>query len=86
MGRRYRHLNFSSTTSNQFNVRAIGGIRFVTGGTGVSVDGQPMVPSLLTVNDLNHSNIVNVVNGSPVNFVGPGVYGATISGRRRGEL
>src|SRR6185503_20197 len=33
-----------------------------------------------TVNDADHSNIVNVVNGSPVNFVAPGVYGATIGG------
>jgi hypothetical protein len=72
--------NFSSTTSNQFNVRATGGVRLVTGGTGLSVDGEPVVPSLLTINDLSHSNIINVVNGSPVNFIGPGVYGATISG------
>jgi hypothetical protein len=32
---------FASTTSNQFNVRAAGGVRFVTGGTGLTVDGQP---------------------------------------------
>ncbi len=33
-----------------------------------------------TLNDAGHSNIVNVVGGSPVNVVGPGVYGATIGG------
>jgi len=33
-----------------------------------------------TANDSNHSNIVNVVGGSPVNFVASGVVGATIAG------
>jgi len=33
-----------------------------------------------TVVDANHSNIVNVVGGSPANYVSNGVYGATISG------
>ena len=33
-----------------------------------------------TANDASHSNLVNVVGGSPVNFVGAGVYGATIAG------
>lgn len=33
-----------------------------------------------TLNDADRSNIVNVVAGSPVNTVSPGVYGATISG------
>ena len=31
--------SFSSTTSNQFNVRATGGVRFVTGGGGMTLDG-----------------------------------------------
>ncbi|HEU5125484.1 MAG TPA: tail fiber domain-containing protein [Verrucomicrobiae bacterium] len=33
-----------------------------------------------TVNDSSHSNIVNVVSGSAINSVTPGVYGATIAG------
>jgi hypothetical protein len=33
-----------------------------------------------TANDFQHSNIVNVLNGSPANFITPGVYGATIAG------
>ena len=33
-----------------------------------------------TVNDVTHSNIVNVINGSPANFVSNGIFGATISG------
>jgi hypothetical protein len=35
--------NFASTTSNQFNVRASGGVRFETGGAGATVDGLPVV-------------------------------------------
>lgn len=34
--------DFNSTTNNQFSVRASGGIRFVTGGAGVTVDGVPL--------------------------------------------
>ncbi|HWD92777.1 MAG TPA: tail fiber domain-containing protein [Verrucomicrobiae bacterium] len=33
-----------------------------------------------TVNDTSHSNIVNVLGGSPVNLISNGVYGATIGG------
>src|SRR5208283_1667721 len=33
---------FTSTTSNQFNVRAGGGVNFMTSGSGVTVDGQPV--------------------------------------------
>ena len=33
-----------------------------------------------TVNDVNHSNIVNVVGGSAGNYVANGIYGATIAG------
>jgi N-acetylneuraminic acid mutarotase len=35
--------NFPSTTTNQFNVRASGGVRLETGGAGVTVDGEPVV-------------------------------------------
>jgi BclA-like protein len=72
-------LGFGSTTSNQFSVRALGGVRLVTGGAGVSVDGATITPQP-TATDANHSNIVNVVEGSSANFVSAGVYGATISG------
>jgi hypothetical protein len=34
---------FASTTSNQFNVRASGGVRFVTGGAGITVDNEPVL-------------------------------------------
>ena len=35
---------FSSTTNNQFSVRAYGGVNFVTGGTGMTLDGVPVTP------------------------------------------
>jgi trimeric autotransporter adhesin len=34
---------FDSTTTNQFNVRANGGVRFVTSGAGMTLDGQPVL-------------------------------------------
>jgi hypothetical protein len=36
---------FVSTTSNQFNVRATGGVRLLTSGAGMTLDGQSVVPS-----------------------------------------
>ena len=38
--------NFNSTADNQFSVRANGGVRFVTGGGGMTVDGQPVLTQL----------------------------------------
>jgi hypothetical protein len=38
--------DFTSTTNNEFSVRAGGGVRFVTGGAGVTVDGQPLLTNL----------------------------------------
>ena len=35
--------NFYSTTSNQFSARFTGGVRFVTGGAGMTLDGQPIL-------------------------------------------
>src|SRR5260221_8034055 len=46
----------------------------------LKVDGRRALRLEPTANDANHSNIVNVVGGSPANFVAPGVYGATIAG------
>jgi hypothetical protein len=34
---------FGSTTANQFSVRANGGVVFVTGGAGMTLDGQPVI-------------------------------------------
>jgi hypothetical protein len=72
---------FASTTNDQFNVRAQGGVRLVTAGAGLIVDGQP---ALLNGNGLviqqNTNNQPNLIGGSSLNFVSNGVAGATISG------
>jgi trimeric autotransporter adhesin len=58
--------DFLGTTDNQPLEMHVNGMR-----------GMRVEP---TVNDANHTGIVNVVNGASVNFAAPGVYGATISG------
>lgn len=50
------YTNFSSTASNQLSMRFTGGIRFVTGGTGVTLDGQPMVSG-------SYAGVVTLNNG-----------------------
>ena len=37
--------SFASTANDQFNVRAQGGVRFVTSGAGLTVDGFPLLAS-----------------------------------------
>jgi Chaperone of endosialidase len=39
-----------------------------------------------TINDANHSNIVNLIGGSALNYVSNGVIGATVSGGGAGNL
>ena len=39
---------FSSTTDNQFSVRAAGGVRLLTGGAGLTIDGQTINPTPAT--------------------------------------
>ncbi len=72
---------FASTNNDSFNVRAQGGVHFVTGGAGVTVDGQPIGGSIpgLTIQQ-NYAGAPNVILGSPLNFVQNGVVGATIGG------
>src|ERR1022692_3632404 len=58
--------NFVGTTDNQpLELRVNGGRAFRL---------EP------TVNDANHSGIINVIGGSPLNYLSNGVYAATISG------
>ncbi len=74
---------FPSTASNQFNVRASGGVRLVTKGAGLTVDGIPVVTNFvfygLTIQS-NTNNAPNLIGGSSANVVAPGVQGATIGG------
>jgi hypothetical protein len=51
---------FSSTASNQFSVHATGGVSFVTGGAGMTLDGQPVV----TTAALNNLNAANITSGT----------------------
>jgi hypothetical protein len=46
----------------------------------IRVNGLRSLQILPTASDATHSNIVNQVGGSPVNFIPPGVYGSVISG------
>ena len=74
---------FGSLKDNSFSVRAVGGARFVTSGAGMTVDGFPVLisggGSGITIQQ-NSSGSPNVIEGSPYNFAGSGVLGATIGG------
>ena len=56
--------DFASTANNQFAVRASGGVAFVTGGAGMTLDGQPLVSG-------TYSNTVILTNASNT-FAGNG--------------
>jgi trimeric autotransporter adhesin len=47
---------FASTTNDQFNVRAQGGVRLVTSGAGITLDGQPLLSGS---SSLNANNLVS---------------------------
>ncbi len=72
---------FGSTTSNQFNVRASGGVRFVTSGAGMTLDGQTVLTTGSGISlQQNSSGAPNVIEGAAVNFVAANIIGATIGG------
>jgi hypothetical protein len=56
--------DFDSTANNQFAVRASGGVAFVTGGAGMTLDGQPIVSG-------SYSNTVVLTNANN-SFAGNG--------------
>jgi hypothetical protein len=63
--------DFSSTTNNQFSVRAAGGVRFVTGGAGISIDGTRVVTETGLSNitsEIGLSGAFRIAGGNP----GPG--------------
>jgi hypothetical protein len=51
---------FSSTTSNQFSVRAYGGVQFQTAGAGLTLDGQ----AVATHSQLTSLNASNITSGT----------------------
>lgn|GEM_PF-2061857 len=67
-----------SSANNQFNVRASGGVRFVTGGAGMTLDGQPILAGTVGAlqlagtypNNLTFSNPGNSFRGNGANLTG----------------
>jgi Chaperone of endosialidase len=51
--------DFASTATNQFSLRAAGGVRFVTGGAGMSLDGQPVLSGAVTTGQLADSAVTS---------------------------
>jgi hypothetical protein len=49
--------DFASTTNNQFNVRAAGGVRLETGGSGATVDGQRVLSGLVSAGQLGTNSV-----------------------------
>ena len=47
--------DFLSTSNNQFNVRADGGVRFVTSGAGMTLDGEPVLAGTVGASQLSGS-------------------------------
>ncbi len=68
---------FASTSTNQFNVRADGGVRFVTGGTGMTLDGQPVLAGTISLAQLPGvlltNNEANVILGGTFSGNGSGL-------------
>jgi len=75
--------DFNSTATNQFSMRAAGGVQFVTSGAGLTVDGAPVLTSGggsgLTIQQ-NTEGAPNIIGGASVNFIADGVAGSVISG------
>jgi hypothetical protein len=73
---------FVSTANDQFSVRARGGVRLMTSGAGLTVDGSPALTSAtlgITIQP-NINGAPNFISGSSINYVSNGIIGATIGG------
>ncbi len=66
-------VDFVSTANDQFNVRAQGGVRFVTGGAGMTVDGQPVGGGgsgwQLGGNNISAGQFLGSINNQPLIFM-----------------
>jgi len=78
---------FISTNNDSFNVRAQGGVRLVTSGAGLTVDGNPVLTSgssalgfAIKQNPGSTNGAPNLIGGSSANGVAAGVIGAVIAG------
>ena len=67
------YTNFYSTASNQLSARFTGGVRFVTGGAGMTLDGQPVLGGTINAGQLSgaYTNGVTLTN-SGNSFAGNG--------------
>jgi hypothetical protein len=85
--------DFSSTLTNQFSVRASGGVRLETGGAGLTVDGQRVLTAAGGTEPLEFfvngqralrleptGDTPNLIGGYSGNIVNSGVVGAVIAG------
>jgi len=83
---------FSSTTSNQFAVRATGGVSFQTAGAGMTLDGQPILSGAVLGGQLSGTYTNAVTLNNPANsFSGNGsglanVNAATLNGLSPGSF
>src|SRR5205807_946427 len=64
---------FGSTTTNQFNVRASGGARFVTSGAGMTLDGQPVLAGTISLAQLPSAVVTNNQSGLALNGTFSGI-------------
>ena len=81
--------DFSSTTTNQFNVRASGGARFETSGAGLAVDGSPVFTGAngAALTNLNAAQLTGTVPLAllPGAVVTNGQSGVTLAGTLSGN-
>jgi trimeric autotransporter adhesin len=79
--------NFYSTTNDQFNVRAQGGVRFETSGAGLTVDGQPVIAGVVGTGQLSGPYVNPVTLSNPGNsFTGNGAGLANVNAATLGGL
>jgi hypothetical protein len=71
--------SFTSTSNNQFSVRAVGGVRFVTAGAGMIIDGEPVLAGTVGEAELSGSYSNALTLNNPANSFGGGFVG-TFSG------
>ena len=78
--------NTTTTTNNQFMVRAINGAVFITGGAGLTVDGYPVLTGPGLVLQPNTNGPPNVIGGYTNNTVAAGATGAFIGGGSQNNI
>jgi hypothetical protein len=79
--------NFYSTSNDQFNVRAQGGVRLETSGAGLTLDGQPVLAGVVGTGQLSGPYVNAVTFNNPANsFTGNGAGLANVDAATLGGL